>query len=207
MSFLFKSKKERAREVRKERRRALRQAEGTTQKVEDRIKSMDRDAKKDWDKAKESLLSGQEVSARRYLTSYRAAQVLITKLEQKKWVFKQYLMKLETAGSDAEFASALAAVNAVTNINPDMVEDIFEEASELLGEQQDADSFWKSAYEGEIGGAENAMDEYIPSIEELTAELKGEAAEAVGETSKNLEPEMKKRISEGRERVKKLLDD
>lgn len=207
MSFLFKSKKQKERDERRERRRALRQAENVALSVNGRIRDMEKEAQKNWDKAKEATQSGQKAAARRHLTSYRAAQVLMTKLEQKKWVFKQYLMKMETAGSDAEFASALAAVNKVTNINPEMVEDVFDEASDLLGEQQDADNFWSSLYGKEMDGAEGAMDDYVPSIEELEEEMTAEAAGAVGESAKELAPELEQRIKAGRDRVKKILDD
>ena len=146
MGFLFfKTKRERERQIRKDRRRAFRQAENAVLEVKDRAKRMEKDADADWQKAREALKEGKQAAAQRALTSYRAAQVLMTKLEQKRWVFEQYLMKMETAGTDAEFASALAAVNKVVDINPEMVEDVFDTAGELLGEQQDADRFWAIA--------------------------------------------------------------
>ena len=103
----FKSKREKEREARKARRQALRRAEGAIDEVEERIKRMEKEAEADWGRAREATRDGRAAAAQRALTSYRAAQVLITKLEQKKWVFKQVLMKLETAGTDAEFAQAL----------------------------------------------------------------------------------------------------
>ena len=114
MAFLFiKTKKEKERAVRKDRRRAYRQAENAVQDVKDRAKRMEKEAEADWLKARDALKEGKQAAAQRALTSYRAAQVLMTKLEQKRWVFEQYLMKMETAGTDAEFATALAAVNKV----------------------------------------------------------------------------------------------
>jgi hypothetical protein len=102
--------------------------------------------------------------------------VLITKLEQKKWVFKQVLMKLETAGTDAEFAQALGMVNRVTDINPDMVEDVFDEAHELLGEAADTDRFWAQMYGRETEGAKGALEDHIPSMAELEKTLQEEVA-------------------------------
>ena len=143
MGFLFfRGKKEKERQERRDKRHALRKAEGAVDEVEGRIKRMEKDAEAEWDRAKEATKEGKQAAAQRALTSYRSAQVLITKLEQKKWVFKQVLMKLETAGTDAEFAKALAAVNKVTNINADMVEDVFDEAGDLLAEAGDTDKFW-----------------------------------------------------------------
>ena len=115
-------------------------------------------------------------AAQRALTSYRSAQVLITKLEQKKWVFKQVLMKLETAGTDSEFAKALAAVNKVTNINVEMVEDVFDEAGDLLAEAGDTDKFWSQMYGKEVEGSKEALKDHIPSMEDLEKTLQEEVA-------------------------------
>ena len=104
MGFLFfKTAKEKERAERRERRHALRKAEGAVDEVSERIKKMEKDAESEWDRARDATREGKQAAAQRALTSYRSAQVLITKLEQKKWVFKQVLMKLETAGTDAEF--------------------------------------------------------------------------------------------------------
>ena len=114
MGFLFfRGKKEKERAERREKRHALRKAEGAIDEVTERIKRMEKDAESEWERAKEATREGKQAAAQRALTSYRAAQVLITKLEQKKWVFKQVLMKLETAGTDAEFAKALGMMNKV----------------------------------------------------------------------------------------------
>ena len=102
--------------------------------------------------------------------------MLITKLEQKKWVFKQILMKLETAGTDSEFANALAAVNKVTNINVEMVEDVFDEAGDLLAEAGDTDKFWSQMYGKEVEGSHDALKDHIPSMEDLEKTLQEEVA-------------------------------
>ena len=127
MGFLFfKSKKEKERAERRKKRHALRKAEGAIDEVAERIKRMEKDAEAEWGRAREAAKEGKQAAAQRALTSYRSAQVLITKLEQKKWVFKQVLMKLETAGTDAEFANALAAVRrayrlAAKKCHPDIL--------------------------------------------------------------------------------------
>lgn len=204
MGILFKTKKEREREERRDRRRAFRQAEKSIDDVKERMKRMERDADKEWDKAREALKEGKKVAAQRALTSYRAAQVLITKLEQKRWVFEQYLMKMESAGTDAEFAKALAAVNKVTDINPEMVEDVFDIAGELLGEQQDADKFWASIYGKEMEGAEGALEEHVPEMNVLMQQLEEEAAlEISGGTAEKTEG-VKGAVSP--EQVRDLLD-
>ena len=177
MGFLFfRTKKEKERAERREKRHALRQAEGTIDEVTERIKRMEKDADAEWERAKEATREGKQAAAQRALTSYRAAQVLITKLEQKKWVFKQVLMKLETAGTDAEFAKALGMMNKVTNINPDLVEDVFDEAGDLLAEAGDTDKFWAQMYGKEVEGSTGALQDHIPSMADLEKTLQEEVA-------------------------------
>jgi len=177
MGFLFfRGKKEKERAERREKRHALRRAEGTIDEVEERIKRMEKDADAEWERAKEATREGRAAAAQRALTSYRAAQVLITKLEQKKWVFKQVLMKLETAGTDAEFAKTLGMMNKVTNINPDLVEDVFDEAGDLLAEAGDTDKFWAQMYGKEVEGSTGALQDHIPSMEDLEKTLQEEVA-------------------------------
>lgn len=206
MAFLFiKTKKEKEREARKDRRRAYRQAENAVQDVKDRVTRMEKDAGSDWQKAREALKEGRQAAAQRALTSYRAAQVLMTKLEQKRWVFEQYLMKMETAGTDAEFATALAAVNKVTEINPERVEDVFDTASELLGEQQDADRFWSTLYDKEMEGAAGNLEDRIPSLDELTKALEQETAAEIAGTGAKTVSAIEGRISGGQEKVREML--
>lgn len=177
MGFLFfRSKKEKERAERREKRHALRRAEGMIDEVTERIKRMEKDADAEWERAKEATREGKQAAAQRALTSYRSAQVLITKLEQKKWVFKQVLMKLETAGTDAEFAKALGMMNKVTNINPDLVEDVFDEAGDLLAEAGDTDKFWSQMYGKEVEGSVGALQDHIPSMEDLEKNLQEEVA-------------------------------
>ena len=177
MGFLFfKTKREKERAARREKRQALRRAEGTIEEVAARIARMEKDADAEWARAREATREGRQAAAQRALTAYRAAQVLITKLEQKKWVFKQVLMKLETAGTDADFAQALGMMNKVTNINVDMVEDVFDEAGDLLAEAGDTDKFWAQMYGKEVEGSQGALQDHIPSMEELEKNLQEEVA-------------------------------
>lgn len=193
MGFLFfKTKKEKEREERREKRHALRKAEGAVDEVTERIKKMEKDAEADWARAREATKEGKQAAAQRALTSYRSAQVLITKLEQKKWVFKQILMKLETAGTDSEFAKALAAVTKVTNINVEMVEDVFDEAGDILAEAGDTDKFWSQMYGKEVEGSTGAMQDHIPSMEDLEKNLQEEVAGKIkgGISPESLEKEI-----------------
>ena len=207
MSRLFMSKEGRRKQERRERRRAFREAENAVDNVKDRIRQMQREADKQWDEARDALKAGQKAAARRLVTSYRAAQVLMTKLEQKRWVFEQYLTRMQMAQSDQEFSGALAAVNKVVNIDPEQVADVFEASKDILGEQVDAERFWQRLYEKEMDGAAGALEDYVPSVEDLSKQLEQEAAAEVGGRAvENVATELDQRVQSGKERVKKLLD-
>ena len=130
----------------------------------------------------------------------------MTKLEQKRWVFEQYLTKMQVAQSDQEFADALAAINKVIKINPERVADVFESARDLLGEQVDTDRFWAKLYDKEMEGAAGALEDHIPSVDELSKQLEDEAAADVGGGAEKAGSELDQRIASGRDRVKKLLE-
>jgi len=106
-----------------------------------------------------------------------------------------------------EFSNALASVNKVVDIDPEKVADVFEASRDILGEQVDAERFWQRLYEKEMDGAAGALEDHIPSLEELSTQLEQEAAaEVSGRTAENVNAEIDERIKSGQERVKKLLD-
>lgn len=210
MSFLkyFMFPGARRRLERRERRHAFRDAENAKQDVIDRQKRLDKEAKENWAKAREALKNGEKAAASRALTAARAAQVLAMKLEQKRWVFEQYLTKMEVAQSDNQFADALGQINKIIRIDPERVEDVFGTAQDMLGEQVDADRFWNKMYENEMGSANGALQDHIPSMEEMESQLEQEVAAEVGGAAAPAAAgsTLDARISEGQKRVKDILD-
>jgi hypothetical protein len=209
MGRLFKSKKERERDDRRERRRAFRKAENAVDDVKDRIREMEKKAKVQWDGAREALAEGRKAASSRLLTSYRAAQVLMVKLEQKRWVFEQHIEKLRAAESDTEFANALAKINDIMQIDPDKVIDTFDDSAELLSEQGDADRAWNKLYEKEMEGAGDDLQDHIPSMDDLAAQLEAEAGAGTGAASEapaaKADSGLDGRIASGRQRVDSIL--
>jgi len=67
-------------------------------------------------------------------------------------------------------------MNKVTNINPDLVEDVFDEAGDLLAEAGDTDKFWAQMYGKEVAGSTGALQDHIPSMEDLEKTLQEEVA-------------------------------
>jgi superoxide dismutase len=174
--------------------------------VKDRQRSLEKEADKQWVAAREATKAGEKEKVRRVLTGYRATQVMLTKVEQKRWVFEQYVNKMEMARNDTEFTEALSKVNAVTNVDPEKTADVFDASNELLGEQADSDRFWERLYEKESGGAASKMEDQLGSMDELTSQLEDEAAIEIGGGQAGAESALNERLQASQDRVKKILD-
>jgi len=181
--------------------------------VKDRIAKLKRDRDKAWAEAKRYLKDGQKAAAQRQLQSCRACEMLMSKLEMKRWVFEQLLSKLELAKSDQDFTRALNAINTVVEIDPEAVADVLDEVQDKLGEQVDTDKIWEKVYGKEMEGVETQMTDVVPSIEEMAKQLEDEVAAEIGEArpikateSGETEPSIKQKIGEGRRRLKDLLE-
>ncbi len=211
---LFKSKKERERDEAKKRRKAFRDAENAVDVVKDRIKKLKVDRDKSWSEARGYLKDGQKAAAQRCLQGVRASEVMMGKLDMKRWVFEQLLAKLELAKSDQDFSQALSAINTVVNIDPEAVADVLGEVEDKLGEQVDTDKIWEKMYGKEMEGAETQMADVIPSTEDMMKQLEDEAAEDIGaarpsKVKEKAESEggVKEQVGEARSRLKKLMEE
>lgn len=180
---LFKSKQERERDKQKERRRAFRQAAGATDTVKERITKLKKERDKAWLDARQYLKDGQKSAAQRCLQTCRASEVLMSKLETKRWVFEQLVSKLELAKSDQDFAEALRAINTVVQIDPDAVADVLGEVEDKLGDQVDTDKIWERMHGKEMEGAATHESETVPTLDQMMKDLQDEVAVDIeGET-------------------------
>ena len=130
------------------------------------------------------------------------------KLEQKRWVFEQYLTRMQVAQSDTQFAEALAGVNKIMRIDPERVADVFDAAQETLGEQVDADRFWDKLYNKEMEGVSGALEDHVPTLDDMTSQLESEVAAEVGGAAAPVAAgaALDARIAAGQERVRKILE-
>ena len=212
LADLFKSKSERDRDKNKARRKAFREAENAVDVVKERVDKLKRERDKSWAEARKYLKEGQKAAAQRCLQSCRASEMLVAKMEMKRWVFEQLLTKLELAKTDQDFAGSLQAIDAVIEIDPDAVADVLDEVQDKLGEQVDTDKIWERMYGKEMEGVENKMTDVIPSIEDMEKQLQDEVAADLGTrmtstTESEQEDAAKDRISEGQQRLRKLMED
>jgi hypothetical protein len=207
------SKKEREREEAKKRRKAFREAEGAVDVVKERITKLKKDRDRAWTEARQYLKDGQKAAAQRNLQTVRASEVMMGKLEIKRWVFEQLLTKLELAKTDQDFTQALGAINTVVKIDPEAVADVLDEVGDKLGEQVDTEKIWEKMHGKEMEGVETQMTDTIPTTDDMMAQLTDEVAADLGGPRKaktsdsgEVEPSVKQRIGEGRRRLKDLME-
>ncbi|MBM3878977.1 MAG: hypothetical protein FJ387_04560 [Verrucomicrobia bacterium] len=177
---LLKSKKDRELEAKRRRRKAFREAENAVDAVKDRVGRLKKDRDAKWKEARDYLRDGQKGAAQRCLQTVRASEVMMSKLETKKWVFEQLLTKLELSKTDQEFAAALGAINTVVHIDPDKVADVLGEVEDKLGDQVDTDKIWDKLHSKEMEGVESSLADQVPSLDQMLKELEDEVAEESG---------------------------
>ncbi len=173
---LFETQKEKTARLRKEKRKAFRQAEGSLDDLKLKVKNLQKDRDKAWQEARQYLKEGQKAAAQRCLQSVRAHEVMMDQLEKKRWLSEQFITKLDTAQSDADMAKAMKAVNTVIEIDPDVTADILDEVQDKLNDMEDINSLWDKAHAKEMEGVENLYEEEIPSVDAMMAELSSEVS-------------------------------
>ena len=209
---LFKSKGEREKEERKKRRKAFRDAESAVDAVKDRVNGMKSERDKAWKEARQYLKDGNKAASQRSLQSVRANEMMMLQLEKKRWVFEQLLTKLEMSKTDQDFSQALSAINTVIKIDPEAVADVLDEVQDKLGEQVDIDKIWDKSYDKEMVGVEGKMTDTIPTVEDMMKDLEDEVVAdvrggKVTESESSGGSKVSEEIGEGREKLKRLLED
>ena len=209
---LFKSQKERDKELAKKRRKAFRDAENAVDAVKDRVDKLKAERDTAWAGARRYLKDAQKAAAQRNLQSVRASEMIIDQLEKKRWVFEQLLTKLELSKTDQEFTAALSAINTVMQIDPETVADVLDEVQDKLGEQVDIDKIWTKAYDKEMAKVENKMTDSIPSVEDMMQDLEDEVVAdvrggKVPEKESSGGSTFSEEIGEGRRKLNDLLEE
>lgn len=210
---LFKSARERDKDKERKRRHAFRAAERVVDDVKDRVNKFKKESEVVWAEAREYRKAGQKAASLRALQSYRANQIMGQKLEMKRWVYEQLVTKLELAKSDEAFTNALGLIDTVVAIDPEKVDDVLSTVEDKLGEQVDVDRIWEKMYGKEMEGVKGAMEDVVPSMDELEKQLEDEAAEEIGDKTTAIKEStgtgksVAEKIGEGRARLKKLLEE
>jgi len=212
---LFKTRAEREKEAAQKRRKAFREAERAVDAVKERVENMRKERDKSWAEARAYLKGGQKNEAQRALQSCRASELMTSKLETKRWLFEQFIIKLEMSKTDQEFTQALAGINAVIKVDPDAVANVIDQVQDTLGEQGETDKIWEKVHNQEMDGVIKQKTDTIPTIEDMLQQLEDEVAAEVGggakiKSAKNraesVAPSKEQQIGEGRKRLREILD-
>jgi len=213
---MFKSEKEVRREQEKARRRAFREADRSMGTVKDRIAKLKKERDGAWGDARKYLHDGQKGASQRCLQTVRANEMMIAKLEKKRWVFEQLVTKLELAKTDQDFAESLKAVQMVVNVDPDALDEVMADVGLKIEEQDDTDKIWDREHAREMEGVEGEMTDAVPSVEDMEKQLMDEVAAdlesarpAKSAERAEGEPEtsVPEQIGEARKNLRKLMEE
>ncbi|MBQ7650919.1 MAG: hypothetical protein IJS15_08165 [Victivallales bacterium] len=212
MSFLdlFKSSKEREREKRRAQRAKERRAERGIRHLESLAKGMEREKASLWSKARELLQSGQKDEAARVLRQYKLLCVQLESLEQQKMLSQNKLTRVEAAGEIGGITAAIADVADGAGVDPDEISDNFDRISDVEEDADEVDTIVQDEIRKDL---EKAMEktegqESLPDDDELMSALESEAAaEVLGPKVAEDANAVQGGINEGRDKLRKLLDD
>ncbi|MDD4013535.1 MAG: Snf7 family protein [Candidatus Omnitrophica bacterium] len=204
---VFKTGKDKQRDIRVKQRRAFREANSTIQQVEQRIESLQKDKNKRWEEAKQYLMGGQKAASNRCLQSCRMIEMLINKMETKKWVFTQLVSRAEIAKDEQSFIACMGDLNSVLNIDCNVAEMNLDSLTDKLSEQDSIDSLWEQEYKTELQGISNISDETIPQMEELEKQLEDEVCAGIDGGAIQDVPDISTDLSTTKQRLSALIEE
>lgn len=208
---LFKSKKQREREERKQKRRATRRVDNALDDIRRRIGELRKKRDADWAAARGYLKDGQKSAAARSVKACRATEMLMNRLDRKAWLWEQKVTNLGAAETDTEMAAALQEMVALAKIDPDTIQDTLDNVNFALDEQSDVDKVLDREYAREMEGVESEMTDQVPSLEDMEKMLEDEVAAEIGsgraEAQTQKQADVSGEIEEGRRRLKDLMEE
>lgn len=191
-SDLFKSGKQLARERQRAIQKAMNEAKSALNTCHVRLDTLRRERDAAWNDAREKLKNGQKAAAQLALKTVQAKDAEIRNVEHRDWVFNGYVTKLEMAQVDQIFSGALDKLNHTMHIDPAKIETTIAQTDDLLAEQSEVDDIWGAEYDNSLNSL--AMNESIPSLDEMMQVLETEAAGSLGgsiaENNSSLAPEI-----------------
>jgi len=207
LSDLFKSRKQREREERLQRRRRLRETERAVENCRQQAEDLKKESARHWDEARTHLKSGRRDACERALRSYRSTEMLVGQLEKKYWVGRQMLLKIQSMDLDKQMADSLGALIRVMQVDPAELETTLDDVRSVLDTQEEMEGIW-DVMDGETSRAmDRQSTEQLPGIDDLMSQLEEEVVvDTVGNGGMD-EARLREQIGEGRERLRKLMQE
>ena len=212
MAFLdfFKSSKELEREKRRRQRASERRAERGIRHLASLAKGMERERAALWQKARELLQAGQKEEAARLLRQYKLLGVQLERMEQQKMLSQNKLNRVEAAGEIGGITAAIADVAEGAGVDPDEIADNFDRIADVEEDADEVDSVVQDEIRKDLEKAAEQTEgkEDLPDDDELMRELENEAAaEILGPKVAEDGVQAQDGINEGRDKLRKLLDE
>ena len=212
-SKLFKTSSEIRKEQERQRRALIREVNRSIENTDERIRALEKERSKTWEKARNLVSTGQKSEAARLLNVYKALGLQINHLNNVKFFAWDKMNKVESADDVQRIVDALAKVVQGMGIDPDALEGRLATTEEGMEDIRDFDKIMDRAYakdqermrvEGEAAAESEIGDDV------LMRELEQEAAASVLGTKANEELSSKDTsisdINAGRDRLKALLE-
>ena len=128
-------------------------------------------------------------------------------LDRKRWVFGQYVTKMEMAKADMDFAESLRGVAAVMDFDPEAIAQIMDDSDIILDDVKDADKIWQKKYEKDINTLVSEGDTIDNMMEDLEAVVALEVSGGkFSSVNAGEEDSIKDDISSGYKRLKELME-
>ena len=174
LTDLFKSNEEIKREKRRAQRAMEREVENAIDRNRDRIRTLEKERTKTWEKARAMLAGGQRGEAARLLQIYKAQGVQIGKIERQKTYAENQLTRISGAADMQNVAKALTDLVKVMNLDPDVFAENLDGVEAASDDMKDMDKIMNKAFEKDqerMTAEAEAAKEGVVEDEELMAAL------------------------------------
>ncbi len=178
---LFKSSRELEQEKKRARREKERKVERAIDNISDRLKALDSERTKIWDKARTLLQNGQKMEATRLVQTYKALGVQAQQYERQR-IFAQNQLAMLTGAEDMkQITTGIGELADMQGISVEEIEANLDKVAAAGEDIKDINRVMNKAYEKDIERLTNEADALSdPAVDaDLMAALENEAAAGV----------------------------
>jgi hypothetical protein len=202
---LFKTAKEREKEAKLRRMRAISGAERVVDTLKDKVQELKMEKDRAWQEAIKYGKENQKASAQRSLKTIMFIEQQISQLETRRWSFEQIARQLELASIDADIKAGVSNIVGVTNVDVVELESELTSAFDKVRDVTDANKLWERISRKQLEGVSMQQDQSV-SMDDLEKRLETAVAGSITEESHKASSETLNQISKGRDELKELLD-
>lgn len=203
---LFKSDGDRRRDRQRRRNRAVRNAERQIDKLESHKRELRRDRQRTWGQAVETRSAGSKAEAQMLLRTVQSIDQHLSKTHMRQSTFQEIVRTLRYASVDEDLGIALRDVTEVLEVDPEQLEEDLSGSMDKTMEILAMDRVWERYQQKQLDGLEAAEGAPM-AISELEKQLEAEVADRATTVPQNADPNLAQDISDGRERLRKAMEE